>query len=386
MVSNVRLKVFLQDYVFGFLSRINKHKSHRQDRIMLYSNLGFRDNIKALFDYLIEKGYNSKYNIICSLNDYADYKDLKIHNVSFVSNIKGVLSYFSTGYVYYCFGKIPLIPAKDQKVIQMWHGCPFKAPDEGMLKGHSWDKQYYTNVLSTSRHFTAFWSYAFSIPESNIIICGQPRCDDLYKPSPEYDFGQYKKLILWTPTFRKSKVTGYSDIRQQDEIVPVLKANDFEFINSQLKEIGVKIIVKLHPMQDLDKYNLVNLDNFILMSHQEFTRREMSLYRLMKQCDALITDYSSIFFDYLLLNRPIGFTEDDCEDYGSTRGFALEDPDSYKAGFRIKTKEDLLRFAKDLSDGKDEYRQERVRVLDLSNDYRDGQFSKCALESVGIKL
>ena len=229
-------------------------------------------------------------------------------------------------------------------------------------------------------------AYAFSIPESNIIICGQPRCDDLYKPSPEYDFGQYKKLILWTPTFRKSKVTGYSDIRQQDEIVPVLKANDFEFINSQLKEIGVKIIVKLHPMQDLDKYNLVNLDNFILMSHQEFTRREMSLYRLMKQCDALITDYSSIFFDYLLLNRPIGFTEDDCEDYGSTRGFALEDPDSYKAGFRIKTKEDLLRFAKDLSDGKDEYRQDRVRVLDLSNDYRDGQFSKCALESVGIKL
>lgn len=386
MVSNVRLKVFLQDYVFGLLSVINKHKSHRKDRILLYTNLGFRDNIKALYDYLIEKGYNRKYTIICSTDDHDKYKDLNIPNVRFVSNLKGVLSYFSAGYVYYCFGKIPMIPGKDQKVVQMWHGSPFKAPDEGMLKGHSWDRQYYTNVLSTSKHFMPFWSYAFSIPESNIIICGHPRCDDLYKPSPEYDFGQYKILILWTPTFRKSKVVGYSDTNREDQIVPVLKTADFEYINAELKKMGVKIIVKLHPLQDLEKYNLVNLDNFILMSHQEATAREISLYRLMKQADALITDYSSIFFDYLLLDRPIGFTEDDCDEYGSTRGFALENPDSYKAGFRIRTKDDLLAFAGDLAQGKDEFKKERARVLDLSNDYRDGQFCKRALESVGVNL
>ena len=156
-------------------------------------------------------------------------------------------------------------------------------------------------------------------------------------------------------------------------------------MNKKLKEIGVKIVVKLHPMQDLDGYNLTDFDHFILMSHAEFIKRKMDLYLFMVQCDALITDYSSIFFDFLLLDRPIGFTEDDMEDYGSTRGFAVKDPDSYKPGFRIKTKDDLIKFATDLVNDIDLYKADRSRVMDLSNDYRDGGFSKRLLNSVGIK-
>ena len=384
MIKNVKLKVFLQKYLFSILSTINRVLPHRKDMIMLYSNSGLRDNIKSLYDYLVEEEYFKQYIIVCSSNDHNGYVNRQIPNVRFVSNIKGILYFFRAGYVYYCFGKLPIIPGKKQKVIQMWHGCPFKAPDEGMLKGHSWDKQYYTNVFSTSQHFAPFWSYAFSIPKENVIINGQPRCDDLFKESPHYNFGNYKKLILWTPTFRKSKITGYSDTCEHDDIVPVIKMEEFAYVNSKLKELGVKIIVKLHPLQDLDKYKLFEMDSFILMSNSEFVKRGMELYRLMSQCDALITDYSSIFFDFLLLNRPIAFTEDDVEDYGNTRGYAFENPDSYKPGYRIKTKDDLLSFAEDVVNEKDEYIEERKRVLALSNDFRDGQFCKRALISVGI--
>lgn len=384
MIKNVKLKVFLQNTVFTLFSWLNQRKHHDSRKIMLYSNMGFRDNMKALYDYLIDAGYNQKYKIICSTNDYKMYnKDLP-SNVIFVSNIRGVLLYFSAGFVYYCFGKIPIFHGKDQKVVQMWHGSAFKAPDEGMLKGHSFDKPYYTNVFSSSKHFAPIFSYCFSIPVQQVVICGQPRCDVLYKENPHYAFGEYRKLILWAPTFRKSSVTGYSDSTADDNLVPVLKKEDFAEINSKLRELGVKVVVKLHPLQDLDQYHTTDLDHFVLLSHQEFVRRKMDLYKFMAQSDALITDYSSIFIDYLLLDRPIAFTEDDMDDY--TRGFVFDNPKSYQPGFRIKTKEDFLAFAESLVNGDDDYKSERKRVMALANDYHDGKFCKRALECVGINL
>lgn len=384
MIKNVTLKVFLQNTVFTLFSWLNQRKHHDSRKIMLYSNMGFRDNVKALYDYLIDVGYNQKYKIICSTNDYKMYnKDLP-SNVIFVSNIRGVLLYFSAGFVYYCFGKIPIFHGKDQKVVQMWHGSAFKAPDEGMLKGHSFDKPYYTNVFSSSKHFAPIFSYCFSIPVQQVVICGQPRCDVLYKENPHYAFGEYRKLILWAPTFRKSSVTGYSDSTADDNLVPVLKKEDFAEINSKLRELGVKVVVKLHPLQDLDQYHTTDLDHFVLLSHKEFVRRKMDLYKFMAQSDALITDYSSIFIDYLLLDRPIAFTEDDMDDY--TRGFVFDNPKSYQPGFRIKTKEDFLAFAESLVNGDDDYKSERKRVMALANDYHDGKFCKRALECVGINL
>lgn len=384
MIKNVALKVFLQNTVFSLFSCLNQKLKHNDRKIMLYSNMGFRDNIKALYDYIIEAGYNEKYTIICSTNDYMKYQKDIPKNLHFVSNVKGVMEYFSAGFVFYCFGKLPIFHGNDQKVIQMWHGSPYKSADEGMLKGHSIDKPYYSNVLSTSEHFAPIWSRLFSISEDKIIIGGFPRCDALFKKSPNYDFGKYNKIILWAPTFRKSDITGYSDTRENTNLVPVVSNDDFEEINARLKEIGVKLIVKLHPIQSLDCFESTMLDNFVLLSHHEFVNRKMDLYRFMKQSDALITDYSSIFFDYILLDKPMGFTEDDIDDYGDTRGFEVKDPSSYKPGFRIKTKEDLLQFAKNVADNVDIYKEDRKRVLSLSNDKINGNFSKGLLEMVGI--
>lgn len=109
--------------------------------------MGFRDNVKALYDYLIEKGYNQKYQIVCSTNDYDKFLSHDPSNVKFISNVLGIKEFLSAGFVYYCFGKLPFFHGKDPKVVQMWHGSAFKAPDEGMLKGHSFEKPYYMNVF-----------------------------------------------------------------------------------------------------------------------------------------------------------------------------------------------------------------------------------------------
>ena len=382
MIKNVKLKVILQNYLFPVLSFLNKLIPHDDRILMIYSNMGFRDNVKALYDYLLDNGYNRKYKIVCSVSDYKSYTSND--NTTFISNVKGILLFFRAGYVFYSFGKIPICPGKKQEVVQLWHGGPYKAPDDGMLKGHSWDKQYYTHVISSSKHFIPLWSYCFSFPENKIIVTGLPRNDALYTKGCQYDFGKCRKLIIWTPTFRQSKTLGYQNTTNSEQIVPVIKEQDFEYLNNYLKERNVKIVVKLHPMQNLENYHIAKTDYFVLLSHQDFVKRGMDLYKFMPQCDAMITDYSTIFYDFLLLDRPIGFTEDDLEDYADKRGFVVDDPQAYKPGMRIKSIGDLYKFIDSVVNEVDDYKVDRDRVNGWANDYRDGHFSKRVLECVGI--
>lgn len=383
MISNLRLKSFLQIYIFGIFSFFNKKIKHNKKRIMLYSNMGFRDNVRSLYDYLIEQKYNEQYEIICSCNDFRKFTHIDIENVKFVSCLKGVFNYFSVGYVFYCFGKIPIEPGINQTTVQLWHGSPYKAADEGMLKGHSWKHQYYTYSLATSKPFAQIWSKYFSMPLENVLIGGQPRNDVLFKKWPKYDFGNFDKIVLWTPTFRSSKTMGYCNVKTA-KLIPVLEVDELEELNDYLKQKNIKIIVKLHPLQDLDKYDVTEMSHFILLSHEEFISRNMDLYKLMSQCDALITDYSSIFYDYLLLDRPIAFTEDDLDDYSDARGFAVDDPQEYKPGYRIRSITDFYQFVDNLSANIDSYQKDRIHVNNLANEYRDGNFCQRILELVGI--
>lgn len=383
MISNPALKNFIQTYVFGTASMVNKRRTHDRRRIMLYSNMGFRDNVKSLYEHLIEHKFNEEYEIICSCDDFKRWSHVDIPNVRFVSCVRGFLFYFSAGYVFYCFGKIPIEPGIDQRTVQLWHGSPYKAPDAGMLKGHSWKHQYYSFSVATSKAFAKIFSSCFSMPLSHVLIGGQPRNDALYERWPGYDFGTYGKLVLWTPTFRRSKRLGYRDGKEAGT-VPVLRDGDFVEFNDYLRGKDVKIIVKLHPMQDLDKYGAVELSNLILLSHADFVGRGMDLYRLMTQSDALITDYSSIFYDYLLLDRPMAFTEEDLEDYSDARGFSVDDPQGYKPGQRIRSLKDLYEFVECLSAGVDRFKEDRKRVNELVNEYRGGGFCKRILDLVGI--
>ncbi len=383
MIKSLKTKAFLQNTIFTFLSAINKRIPHKSEKILFYSNLEFRDNIKYLCDYIVDEGLNEKYEIICASADYRKYEYTKVENVKYVDKVSAIFHFFSSKYVFYCIGKLPILPGKGQQVIQLWHGAPFKAPDKGMMDLHSFKRQYYTGVLSTCKHFIPVWSHHFSFPKEKIFVSGFPRCDMLFKENPRYDFGKYDKLILWTPTFRQA-IFGYDDTKFNGNIIPVLSNKEIKEVDEYCNNCHVKIIVKLHPAQILDCYELIDMEHFVLLSHVEFVKRKIDLYRLMKQADALITDYSSVFFDYLLLNRPIAFTEDDIEDYSDNRGFSLENPDSYKCGFRIKTKQDLFEFIDDVVSGVDDFIEERKRVNELCNDYRDGGFCKRVLDVVGI--
>ena len=373
---------FFHATIFALCSFLNKRINHKQDKILFYTDLGFRDNVKALFDHLIENRFNEKYKIICATNDYAKFSKTNIPNVRFKSKWLGFFAYFSAGNVFYCFGRIPILPGKNQNVVQLWHGSPLKAASQKMLDSYSADKLFFTHIIASSDFFVSVLSQWFTFPKEKIAVCGQPR-NDLLFTNTHYDFGTYEKLIVWLPTFRNSAQMGNDS--SQNQVIPIFQESDFAELNEFLKSKQVKIIVKLHPVQNIDTYNTVDLEHFVLLSNDEFMRRKMDLYRLCSQADAMITDYSSIYFDYLLLNRPIGFTEDDIDTYADNRGFSVKNQDECKPGFRIKTKQDFYQFVNDVVTEKDDFASERANVNSWANTYTDNKSSERVLNLLGIK-
>ena len=384
MIKNVALKNLLSNSIFRFFSAINIVLPKNDNMILLYSNIEYRDNIKTMCEYLIENGYQKKYKIILSANDKP--KNVP-SGIEVVGNVSGILKYLRAGHVYYAFGKLPIYPTKKQCVIQMWHGTPFKGIDKGM-ETVSKRKSYLTYAFVSSEFFINIGCKLFSCKKGNIAICGQPRTDVMFGQEKKYkEVATYRKFILWMPTFRKSSILGYDDIENQNSIVPIFDREGLCRLNGTLKEKNIGLVIKLHPSQDLSKYKKLSLSHIYLLSHDEFKRKGFDLYKLIGQADSLITDYSSVFYDFLMMDRPIAFTLDDVDEYGSSRGFFVDNPEEFfDAWHRIYNEKDFYQYVNDIAEDKDVYRKQRNKMNRLVNKYTDHQNRKRALEISNISL
>lgn len=383
MIRNVFLKNLLINTVFTALSGVNRLVPKKDHQVLLYANEGFRDNTKYLFDYMMEQGYNRKYQILVAASDHKKYQDAD--GVKYISLKKGILKFMSSGHVYYSFGRIPIIPTKKQTTIQMWHGTSFKGFDTSTQKTNSKKKIFYSYVFASSEYFRPIVERKFSVNPENIAICGHPRTDWLYRNDGSYDLSQGGKVVIWLPTFRKSSELGYADV-ETDNLIPFFTKDALDELEAELEKRQITLIVKLHPLQDVDEKAAAQYKYLKLMTNKQFVQKNYDLYTMMRQTDALITDYSSVFYDYFLLDRPIGFTEDDMEEYGSNRGFAVDDPNAFRPGKKIRSRQDLYDFLSDVQNGADPFKEDRKKINDLSNEFQDGQNCRRALEISGITL
>lgn len=198
------------------------------------------------------------------------------------------------------------------KVIQVWHAC-------GAIKkfGNVIERKYpiqnYDYVLATSSYWKEAYSKAFSVSKENVIPCGLPRTDHLFDQAWINDtkaklFHQYpqlknKKVILYAPTFRGNIYNGF-------------RAIDFnaKHILDGLSQDYV-IIYKFHPL--MGDYQLEK-DSRILCMNQEDT------HELFCISDYLISDYSSIIFDYMILEKPILLYVPDYNEYCQELGVFVD--------------------------------------------------------------
>lgn len=360
---------------FKPLSRINQWIKKNEKLIFFYSNLGFRDNVKAFYDYLIEQGYNDEYRIVVSIIEYERHQKEAPHNVKFISNKRGIITFMRAKYAFYCYGKYPIKPSKDQKVINLWHGMPLKKIGNMERGNEEIDYNYFTKIVSTSKYFIPILMKSFRCQDTQVMITGQPKTDIMFREDKAMDElirNKSEKVILWMPTYRDEERT-YP--------LPVITPAQAERLDRILEMNKIRLIVKLHPLQRL--YGIIRtLPHINWVTQIELDQKNIPLYALLRVADALITDYSSVYFDYMMLDRPIGFTLDDIEEYQKTRGFVVDKPLECMPGRRISTYQDLLQFVDDVIEGNDPFKEERREMNQQFNQYTDGENSRRVAEMV----
>ncbi len=383
MFKNVKAKRIMKKTIFPVISLLNQMIPKRDDYILLYSaNGGIRHNLRPIYNYLLEYNYDSKYKIICGVESLK-YKEQE-NRVIFADRYRSILFFLRAAHVYYTTGQLSIKPCKRQMVIHLDHGATSFKTCGKLSKINNGEEFYFTYYTAPSEIYRKIVAAEFGCSEENVLINGEPVTDVFYQKSETYDLGEYKKIGLWTPTFRQSGGLGYDD--SDEELLPMFRPEYYVDLNEKLRERGIRLIVKLHAGQDLVDYKGQAYSHLELLSDKDFIEKGYSLYPLLKQIDFLIADYSSVFLQFLLLDKPIGFVVPDLDEYMERRGCVFDRPLDYMPGDIIRTKEQLYAFLDDMSADRDHYIDKRHRVCDIVHTYRDSNNTKRALELSGITL
>ena len=106
-------------------------------------------------------------------------------------------------------------------------------------------------------------------------------------------------------------------------------------------------------------------------------------WRMVKtDSDSLLTDYSSVYYDYLLCDKPIGLVWEDYDEYKAGQGFALDPDIVYSGGEKIFNVEDFCAYLERIAKGEDILKEERTKIKNLSNMYQDANSSKRVAEFI----
>ena len=366
------------------------------DSIAIVSSPDYTGNPKALFLYMIDHGYNEKYKITWLFNKRDDFFEFGIPNVYSINikNEKGERTpeaqkaLMSAKYVIYshnvnwCKRYRP-----EQTFIDLWHGSAYKGPHQG-------DKViYFDYMMVTGRKFIDVFRNYMKHKDGEFLDLGYPRNEMLFtEKSGARDYLEglknkcnADKAIIWMPTFRKSTLKRLeSDTELGETGLPILydqqMLKDFDKVCS---ENNVLLIIKQHFLQSDYNASDEGLSNIIFLTDRELLSEGADLYELIGATDAMISDYSSAAIDYMLVDKPIGYTLDDFDRYEDVRGWAFDNIKEYMPGHHIYKFGDLSGFIKDVADSKDSHKDWRAKVTEEFHTYRDG-FSERILNYFGI--
>jgi CDP-glycerol glycerophosphotransferase (TagB/SpsB family) len=231
---------------------------------------------------------------------------------------------------------------RETKILQLWHACGafklFGLSDLGIvdhLEQSSANHRNYSAAIVSSPEIIPFYSEAFGIPQSRIKPVGVPRTDIFFQPSyrrqvrerlwKKYPVCRGRKVVLFAPTFRGS---GNKTAYYPREFFPV------EEIIQVLPEDTV-LLVRHHPFVRPE-----SVRDFPGAERVLDVSREESGNDFLMLADLLVTDYSSIIFEGVLLHLPILFYVFDLENYLESRDLYF-DFSSFAPGEIVRNLEQL---------------------------------------------
>lgn len=364
--------------------------------IIFESHSDFCDNSKALFNKMLELGINKKFEIVWLVENKEKFEHKDLVNIKFVSikrdtilekivsEIKNSILFSQCKYHFFSHRNFARIePKKGQVFFNLTHGLSIK----NSTGKHNTNVLKCNYILVTSEFTGKLRVKSYQGGEDKLKIFGFPRNSFFFYNndclnSLNIDKKKYKKVIIWMPTFRRQKSSSRNDSGTKSETdLPILKNDkDITKLNIHLCEKEILLIIKPHPAQDMKFYNDISSDNIITINNEVLLEQGIELYELLGECDALITDYSSVYLDYLITNKPIGFTIDDVSDYAKNLGFLVENPIEYMPGPKIDTLDDMIEFINSIYNNIDVYIDERKRICELFHKYKDDKASDRIIE------
>lgn len=347
-----------------------------QNTIVFECESDMDDNPRAVYEYMISRKMNYKYKLVWIVRNPEYCKtEYKKFNVAFVSRFdlsrkeQLKLRYYLYTAKWFVFSHPYWFKKKreEQLVIFTNHGNPMKKGTCGDIA-----VRYVDAMLSTTEDVKDLTSKEWNCPLDKMFICGYPRNDLLWKANktkilPElFCWEANQKVIMCMPTYKKSAAQTDSEEKLDRFSLSVIQSEEqFNELDRYLREHNTHLLVKLHPLQVIDELNLHGSANIHYIRNCDLLQKKILLYELLGCCDGLITDFSSVHYDFLILDRPVAFMLKNFNDY--TRGFVMDNPLDYMPGNKIYNYEEFLRFIDDVVCGVDAYKDERKRVNGMMN-------------------
>jgi CDP-glycerol glycerophosphotransferase len=347
-------KVFLDNskYLYLYVSR------NRQDVLPIWISQN-----RSVVEQLQKSGYNA-------------YYAWSLRGIYYCLRAKFYFIDYNPGGIGNFFAPINLWLSGNAKIIQLWHGLPLKeigSPDsignaQTSAPAKLWKKlralywfsveplNYDVNKLVvTPPFFEEIFASAFRLRKDRVVVAGYPRNDALlgkfnYLPKSsirrELDGlrAQGKKLLFYLPTFRDTGTT-------------TLNSVEIKRFEAFLEARNCVLVAKLHDRDRNLRSILQNRKNILLLP--QFS----DVYEIFALGDLLITDYSSVFFDFLLVDKPIVFFAYDLQKYQTADRALYFDYSNFVPGPIAVTFEKLLGFVQMFLDGEtDEFREKRQQL------------------------
>lgn len=358
--------------------------------IFFESNVGrnYSSNPKYVYEEMVKQGLDKKFKCVWSLEDLSleipgNHKKVKRARLWY-------LYYLATAKIWVCDTRQPafIVKRPETVYIQLWHGTPLKklamdmeviSMSEGMELSE-YKKLFQENtktwdyLISQSDYTTEKFKSCFAF-EKNILETGFPRNDILFDKNDEksikslknkYNLPQDKKVILYAPTWR-------DDEFYENGIYKFSSQIDLDILQKELGDTHI-ILLKLHYLVK-DSLDWSKYAGFVYECDHLGDIQELYLIS-----DYLITDYSSVMFDYALLRRPMIIYAYDYEKYrDNLRGFYFDIFEEFP-GPIVRNSQDLMESIKNYDSA--DYEEKYMKFLDKFTRFDKGHASSMIVDLI----
>ena len=279
---------------------------------------GFEDNPKHLYLYMLKNNKDIRVVWLAKNPNVINQAEKFGGEVYSLYSVKGFFIALTAGvYIYSAYlTDISFITSRNARKVNLWHGIPIKKIEfdinsaplvNHFSKANFLYRQIYAYkhmrpdlILCPSKYSSDYtFKSAFRVTEDECLFARYPRVTALLEMTPKTK-STYDKIFLYMPTWRDSNI----DLIKTSGI-------DFEKLNLLMASHNCLLIFKPHP--------LTNNGDVADLSHIRIPKEAVDLNELLLIADCLITDYSSVIFDYLHLDRPIIFFNYDMNEYQRER-------------------------------------------------------------------